>query len=141
MAVDVMLRMKRLRSLWVVVPVLFGIAAAAVAAEMNFPFDQELLLDTAPMRGSKRVPSIEVRSNGVAAIDLWCATGQGSVRLEGTSISIVPYSMQQPTCPPERMQRDAGMLSALTQITTWRREGDSVVLIGPQVLRYRMSTN
>jgi hypothetical protein len=109
MAVDVMLRMKRLRSLWVVVPVLFGIAAVAVAAEMNFPFDQELLLDTAPMRGSKRVPSIEVRSNGVAAIDLWCATGQGSVRLEGTSISIVPYSMQQPVCPPDRRaNRSAG---------------------------------
>jgi hypothetical protein len=49
--------------------------------------------------------------------------------------------MQQPVCPPERIERDAGMLSALTQITTWRREGDSVVLIGPQVLRYRMSTN
>jgi hypothetical protein len=33
------------------------------------------------------------------------------------------------------------MLSALTQITTWRREGDAVVLIGPQVLRYRVSSH
>ena len=116
-------------------------AAAAFAAERNFPFDQELLLDTAPMRGSKRIPSIEVQSNGRATIDLWCASGRGHVRVDGEAISIVPYGMAETACPPERVQRDVDMLSVLTQVTTWRREGDTVVLIGPQVLRYRLSAH
>jgi hypothetical protein len=114
---------------------------AAWAVENNFPFDQELLLETAPMRGSKRVPGIEVESSGWATIDLWCASGRGRVRIEGPAISIVPHSMAQASCPAERLQRDADMLSVLTQVTTWRREGDTVVLIGPQTLRYRVSSH
>ena len=129
------------RRWWLLVPVLLGAAVFAAAAESGFPFDQELLLDTAPMKGSKRVPSIEVRPDGVAAIDLWCASGAGRVELDGPSISIVPHSMEPASCAPERMQRDAGMISALTQITTWRLEGDTVVLIGPQTLRYRLSSH
>jgi hypothetical protein len=118
----------------------FG-AAAAVATERLFPFDQELLLDTAPMRGSKRIPSLEVLSNGAAIIDLWCASVRGRVRVDGPAISIVPHSADPGSCPPERLQQDADMLSVLTQVTTWRREGDAVVLIGPQVLRYRVSAH
>ena len=116
-------------------------AAAAIAAEHNFPYDQELLLDTAPISDSNRVPSIEVLSNGWAMIDLWCASGRGRVRIDGPAISIVPHNMAPLQCPPERIQRDANMLSVLTQVTTWRREGDAVVLIGPQTLRYRVSSH
>jgi hypothetical protein len=141
MPVDEAVKSSRRSAWWLAIPILIGAAAVAFAAEYEFPFDQELLLDTAPMHGSKRVPSIEVSSDGAAAIDLWCASGNGRVQLNGPSISIIPHSMAPAPCPPERSQRDADMLSALTQITTWRREGDSVVLIGPQVLRYRMSTN
>jgi hypothetical protein len=122
--------------------------AAAVAAEGGFPFEQELLLDTAPLGGSNRVPSLEVLSNGSAMIDLWCASGRGQIRVQGPAISIVPHSMAPvppallpAPCPPDRMQRDVDMLSALTQMTTWRREGDAVVLIGPQTLRYRLSAH
>jgi hypothetical protein len=61
--------------------------------------------------------------------------------VEGPAISIVPHNWEPAACPPERMQRDADMLSVLTQVTTWRREGDAVVLIGPQVLRYRPSSH
>jgi hypothetical protein len=131
----------RRRRRWALV--LFAVvgAAAAFAAERNFPFDQELLLDTAPPNDSNRVPSIEVLSNGSAIIDLWCASGQGRVHVEGPAISIVPYSMAPISCPPERAQRDVDILSALTQITTWRREGDALVLIGPQTLRYRVSSH
>jgi heat shock protein HslJ len=113
----------------------------AAAAETGFPFDQELLLDTAPLPDSKRVPSLEVSEDGAAAIDLWCASGAGRVEVDGPAINIVPHSMEPAVCPPERAQLDAGMLSALTQITTWRREGDTLVLIGPQELRYRPSSH
>jgi heat shock protein HslJ len=116
-------------------------AAAAIASERSFPFDQEFVLDTAPMRGTKRIPSLEVQSNGRATIDLWCASGHGHVRVDGPAISIVPYGMAAAACPPERMQRDADMLSVLTQVTTWRRQGDTLVLIGPQTLRYRLSSH
>jgi heat shock protein HslJ len=116
-------------------------AAAAVAAERSFPFDQELLLDTAPMPGSKRVPGIEVLSDGLATIDLWCASGRGRVQVDGEAISIVPHSMTPAPCPLERSQRDADMLAVLTQVTTWRLEGDTLVLIGPQTLRYRLSSH
>lgn len=129
------------RHWWVLVPVLLGLAVLAAAAETGFPFDQELLLDTAPLPDSKRVPSLEVSEDGAAAIDLWCASGAGRVELDGPAINIVPQSMQPATCPPERAQLDAGLLSALTQITTWRRDGDMLVLIGPQELRYRLSTH
>ena len=129
------------RRTWVLVVLAIAGAAAAYATERNFPFDQELLLDTAPMRGSKRIPGLEVQSNGWATIDLWCASGRGQVRIDGTAISIVPHSIEPATCPPERQQRDADMLSVLSQVTTWRREGDAVVLIGPQTLRYRPSSH
>jgi heat shock protein HslJ len=113
----------------------------AAESEYGFPFDQILMLDATPLSGSKRVPSLEVQSNGAAAIDLWCASGRGQVHVSGPTITIVPQSMAAPGCPPERLERDAQMLSVLTQVTTWRREGDSVVLIGPQVLRYHSGSN
>ena len=140
MHVDVAAPWLRRRSWFLAVLAVVG-AAAAVAAERSFPFDQELLLDTAPMRGSKRIPGIEVQSNGWATIDLWCASGRGRVRIDGEAIRIVPHRIDRATCPPERLQRDADMLSVLTQVTTWRREGDAVVLIGPQTLRYRPSSH
>ena len=43
----------------------------AVPAE-EFPFDQEFLLDAAPMRPGKRMPILLVEPNGNAKIDLWC---------------------------------------------------------------------
>ena len=43
------------------------------AAGDSFPFGTTLMLDAAPMRGSKRVPMLEIAEDGVASIDLWCA--------------------------------------------------------------------
>jgi len=63
------------------------------------------------------------------------------VQVDGPAISIVPHSMAAPGCPTDRLELDAAMLSVLTQVTTWRREGDAVVLIGPQTLRYRLSSH
>ncbi len=39
-----------------------------------FPFGSELMLDVAPMHGSKRVPMLEIEDDGSASIDLWCAS-------------------------------------------------------------------
>lgn len=41
---------------------------SAYASDGGFPFDRELMLDTAPMRGSKRIPILEIAANGAASI-------------------------------------------------------------------------
>src|SRR5271156_5861169 len=38
------------------------------ANERDFPFGREMILDTAPMAGSKRVPILEIDENGAAGI-------------------------------------------------------------------------
>jgi heat shock protein HslJ len=115
--------------------------ATAFAADAEFPFDQELLLDAAPKPGSKRVPGLEVQSNGSATIDLWCANVRGQVHVSGPAITIVPQSANRGSCSEESMRQDAEMLEVLTKVTTWRREGNAVVLIGPQTFRYRVSSH
>jgi hypothetical protein len=115
--------------------------AGAARADNGFPFDRELNLDAPPMPGSKRVPGLEVAANGQATIDLWCASGRGQVVVAGDTITVIPGPMDAPQCPPERAQADAEMLGALSQVTHWRREGDAVVLIGPQPLRFHEATH
>ncbi len=53
----------------------------AIASEKAFPFDRELMLDAAPMRGSKRVPILQIGENGAASIDLWCASTRGQANV------------------------------------------------------------
>ena len=43
---------------------------ATVAAELEFPFDSELLYDARPMKGSKQVPSLDIGPRGQASIKL-----------------------------------------------------------------------
>ena len=38
----------------------------------GFPFGHELLLDASPMRGSKKVPMLDIGDAGTAEIELWC---------------------------------------------------------------------
>jgi heat shock protein HslJ len=129
------------RRLWVLATVIFAGAMSAFAADAEFPFDQELLLETQPPPGSKRLPGIEVQSNGWATIDLWCASVRGRVQVEGSAISIVPHSANPGSCSEESLRQDAAMLEVLIKVTTWRREGDALVLIGPQTFRYRVSAH
>ena len=58
------------------------LAWPAFASEQAFPFARELMLDVAPMRGSKRVPIIEIADNGAAVIQLWCASTSGQASID-----------------------------------------------------------
>ncbi len=116
-------------------------AASAAAAAQEFPYDREMLLDARPMSGSKRLPGLEVAGNGAATIDLWCNGGSGQVVVAGDTVTIIAGPMSKQQCAAERMQGDDDLLAALSQVTTWRREGDILVLIGPRTLRYRLTTN
>ena len=119
--------------------VTLAVITAVLAQE--FPFERELVLDAAPMRGSKRVPGLEVGSSGQAVIDLWCKSGPGQVIVAGDTITIIAAEMRPAQCSPEQSRADDEMLAALAQVTNWRREGDMLVLVGPTPLRFRSTTN
>jgi heat shock protein HslJ len=117
-------------------------AGADARAAEKFPFDQELTLDAAPMRGSKRVPMLDIAANGAVMIDLWCNTVEGQiVLLEKNAIAVLTGAKTNRPCTPERARGDEEVLSSLMQVTAWRREGDAVVLIGPQTLRFHKPTH
>jgi len=116
----------------------------AIASEKAFPFDRELMLDAAPMRGSKRVPILQIGENGAASIDLWCASTRGQANVGADSITIVaePAPPAEPAqCAPERQSGDENLLAALAQVTSWRRHGDVIEFLGATTLRFRLMTN
>ena len=116
-------------------------AVALPAAAEDFPFDEELLLDAQPMRGSKRVPMLDIKPDGAVLIDLWCNSVQGQLVVAANTVTVLTGPKTDRSCTPERARGDEEVLSALEQVTTWRREGEDVVLIGPQTLRFRRATN
>lgn len=134
-------------ALIVMAVVLSGLPAAHAADE--FPFERVLLLDVAPMKPLKRVPILNVAENGSATIELWCRTANARVQLSGDAIKIevaplseaLPQYMSSGQCSDDRVQADAEMLEAITQVTEWHRRGDGVELIGPKPMRFRASSH
>ncbi len=125
----------------VVCAVLFG-AVLPAASDNAFPFGSELMLEASPMPGSKRVPLLEIDDDGTATIDLWCVSLRGEAKVGADStITITPGDPQPATCSPERQASDAELLTALSQVTNWRRQGDLVELTGATTLRFRLMTN
>lgn len=120
---------------------LIAITAEAVAEQYGFPFDSELLLDADPLPGSKRVPSMDVAANGAIALEMWCNRIEGQVVVAADTITVLTGPATNRSCSSARLRRDADLLSALTGVTKWRRQGDIVVLIGPRTLRFRLPTN
>jgi heat shock protein HslJ len=119
----------------------FCAAISSAVADNTFPFGRDLLLDARPMKGSKRVPIVEIDEDGTAVIDLWCDRVEGRAVISGPSITITPVARGGASCPPDRAQADDDMIDALQQITEWRRSADGVVLIGPRSLNFRLPTN
>jgi heat shock protein HslJ len=115
-------------------------AAVAVHAQ-EVPFEGELLLDARPMPGSKRIPNMDVSANGTIALEMWCNHVEGQVVVAGDTITIITGQPTDRGCSPERARADADLLEALNGVTNWRRQGDSVVLIGPKTLRFKVPTN
>jgi hypothetical protein len=115
---------------------------ALAQASEPFPFGSELMLDAAPMRGSKRVPIIEIQDNGAASIDLWCTSLKAQAIVDNAAFTIVPGAAAPAQCDPDREARDADLLAALTQVTGWRwRGGETIELTGATPLRFRLLAN
>jgi hypothetical protein len=113
----------------------------APAEAQEFPFGLEMTLETARMPGSKRIPSLEIGDNGEVVLELWCKGGQGQFSVAGNTIIFVPGAMESRSCPPDRAQADDDLIAALSDVATWRRQGDFVTLMGSKPLRFRINTN
>lgn len=133
--------LRRHRFCLLVAAVLLGWPAFGRAADAAFPFGTALMLDVEPLYGSKRIPMIEIEDDGTATIDLWCASVHATATVGDSSITIVAEPPQPAQCTPERQTGDQDLLSALSQVTSWRRDGEVVELIGPTTLRFREMTN
>jgi len=135
--------MKRTKWLW---SVAFGVLALSgvttgVVAESAFPFDSELFLDASPMRRSRRIPNMDIAANGAIALEMWCNRIEGQLVVAADTITVMTGQATDRRCAPEQVRGDADLLSALGEVTNWRREGDAVVLIGPRTLRFRMASH
>ena len=116
--------------------------AAPVSASGTFPFGSELVLDAAPMHGTKRMPMIEIDEDGATSIDLWCTSVQAQATVGGDgAITIVPGAAKPDQCTAERESLDQDLITALAAATGWRRNGDLIELSGPTTLRFRLMTN
>jgi len=113
----------------------------SIADQSNFPFGKELLLDVDPMPGSKRVPTMDIAANGAIMVEMWCNRIEGQLVVAGDTITVLTGQATERQCQPERLRGDAGLLSALVEVTSWRREGDFVELTGRRTLRFRLQTN
>ncbi|MGO9698302.1 MAG: META domain-containing protein [Xanthobacteraceae bacterium] len=136
-----MLRLRRRLVRYVVLTILAVPFGPALTTEGEFPFDRELILDAAPMRGSKRIPILEIAESGAASIQLWCTSVRGQANVAADSITIVAGDAPAAQCAPERQSSDANLLAALAQVTNWRRNGDVIELLGATTLRFRLMTN
>jgi heat shock protein HslJ len=116
-------------------------ATSVIAAQSEFPFGRELLLDAPPMKGSKRVPSLDIAENGLADIELWCSSVKGQLVVAGDTITILTGAKTERSCTPERVRGDDDVLAGLTEVTNWRREGEFLVLTGARTMRFRLQTN
>jgi hypothetical protein len=124
-----------------VAAILLGLPGLGRAADSAFPFGTELMLDVEPLYGSKRIPMLEIEDDGTATIDLWCASVHATATVGESSITIVADQPQPEQCTPERQTGDQDLLSALSQVTSWRRDGEVIELAGPTTLRFRAMTN
>jgi heat shock protein HslJ len=128
-------------SLSLVLCALMALPEPAVAQE-QFPFDSELILDVAPMRGSKKIPNMDVAADGVITMEMWCNRIEGQFVVAANTVTVVTGQPTQRQCPPERAAGDEQLLAALAQVTNWRRRGDTLELTGgPKSLKFKVPTN
>lgn len=118
-----------------------GVLSSAQAQQSGFPFGSELRMEARPLKGSKRVPFVEIAENGTATIDMWCDSVQSQFVVAADTLTVLIGQKTQRNCSPEQARADGELLDALQQATNWKREGDGVVLIGARQLKFSRSSN
>jgi hypothetical protein len=115
-------------------------ASATLAAE-TFPEDATLLLEATPMKGSKRVPILQIDTKSKATFDLWCTRVPAQFVVVGDTVTILLGAPTRQQCDTERADADEDLLASLQAVSTWSRRGDVVVFEGERPLRFRIATN
>jgi hypothetical protein len=118
-----------------------SLQAAPAHADSEFPFGFEMTLEVAPQPGSKRLPTLEIGDNGEAVLQLWCKSGKGQFSIAGNTVIFVAGPLEDRACPPARAQADDDLVAALSEASTWKRQGDLISFIGTKPLRFRLNTN
>ncbi len=112
-----------------------------VRAAEGFPFGMEMTLEAARLPGSKRVPDLDIGDHGEVVLELWCKGGKGQFSVAGNTVIFVPGPIEDRGCPPNKAQLDDELVAALSEASTWKRQGDSVSFIGAKTLKFRINTN
>ena len=110
-------------------------------AESGFPFGLEMTLITQPQPGSKRIPDLDIGDNGEVVLELWCKGGKGQFSVAGNAVIFVPGPLEDRACSPAKAQADDELVAALSEATTWSRQGDYVSFSGTRTLKFRINTN
>jgi heat shock protein HslJ len=110
-------------------------------ADNGFPFGMEMTLDVERQPGSKRIPNLEIGDAGEVVLELWCKGGKGQFSVAGNTVIFVAGAMENRTCPPDRAQADDELIAALSDVATWKRQGDFISFIGTKTLRFQLNTN
>jgi hypothetical protein len=110
-------------------------------ADDGFPFGFEMTLDAARQSGSKRLPTLEIGDSGETRVELWCKGGRGQFSVAGNTVIFVAGALEDRSCPEARAQADDELLAALSEATTWKRQGDYVTFFGAKPLRFLLNTN
>ena len=141
------MELRRVRGWWgrcVAVAAIGGaifLCLAPNAFAQSFPFGSELVLDVDPMRGSKKIPVLDIRENGTAEIDLWCNSVKAQLVVAGATITIITGETAARQCTPDRARADEDLLAALNGATNWRMDRSTLVLTGSRTLRFRAPSN
>src|ERR1700729_2383372 len=101
-----------------------GFSASPARAQDGFPFGFEMTLDVARQPGSKRLPTLEIGDNGEAVLELWCKGGKGQFSVAGNTVIFVPGPLEDRACAPARAQADDDLVAALSEASTWKRQGE-----------------
>lgn len=118
------------------------LSAAVTSAQEPFPFSSEMTLDAVPMRGSKRIPNIEIGQSGEVILELWCKGARGQFAVASDSIVFAPGQIDNRNCPADRAAADDALLASLSEVSTWKRQGQDLILsTGTKQLRFRLNTN
>jgi hypothetical protein len=78
--------------------------AFAQSRSQAFPYGRELRLDADPIRGSKKVPILDIGDNGNADIDLWCDNVRAQLIVAGNTLTIIAGARSSRPCGPDLNQ-------------------------------------
>ncbi len=117
-------------------------AGSFAHGQSGFPFGRELIMDVAPVKGSKRLPTLDIYDDGLANLDLWCVSVKTRLIVVANTITVLTGPKTERPCAPSLARGDEQTLATLAQVTTWRLDADTLVLSGgPSELRFRLQTN